>query len=72
VPSPHGVKTAAPLRVCTKDKQDRIVRFMASEGMTGQRSTDNWLPTKDRNVCHNEVCTSGSKCFQISVVDTHW
>jgi hypothetical protein len=27
-----------------------------------QRSIDNWLPSMDRTVCHNEVCTSGLKC----------
>jgi hypothetical protein len=29
--------------------------------LKGQRSIDNWLMSADRNVWHNELCTSGSK-----------
>jgi hypothetical protein len=32
-----------------------------SEGTKGANITDNWLPSMDRTVCLNEVCTSESK-----------
>jgi hypothetical protein len=64
VASEHGVKTVVPLEVCTKDKQHAVERFLVSKGMKGAEMHRQLLPSTDRTVCHNEVCTSGSKCLK--------
>jgi hypothetical protein len=35
VPLEYGVQMAAPLEGCTKDKQDALVLYLVSDGITG-------------------------------------
>jgi hypothetical protein len=80
VPSEHGIKVTAPLEVYTKDKQHAIVRlfyyfiFCCLKEWKGQTFIDNWLPSMGKNLCHSEVCMSGSKCLKAAepVLLMHW
>jgi hypothetical protein len=54
----------APIGVCTKDKQDAVGHFWCLKERKGQRSIDNWLPSMDRTVYHNEVCMSRLKLLK--------
>jgi hypothetical protein len=60
VPSEHGVEMTAPLQVCTKDRQQTIVRLLGSERMKGAETHRQLAAIYGQN----EVCTSGSKCLK--------
>jgi hypothetical protein len=54
----------APLEVCTKDKQYAIVRFFVCKGVKGAEIHRQLAAKYEKTVCHNEVCTSDSKCLK--------
>jgi hypothetical protein len=58
VPSERDVKMAASREVCTMDEQRAVVSFLLYE-MYRKKPIDDWLPSIDRNVCHNEGFPSG-------------
>jgi hypothetical protein len=63
VPREHGVNMTAALEICIKEQAtcNSGFFFFGQKEWKGQRSIDNCLPRMDRTVCHNDVCTNGSK-----------
>lgn len=42
--------------------QYRIILF--PKEWKGQRSVKNWVASRDKTICHNEVCMGGSECLK--------